>query len=303
MMCTPTRQEFILLSDTLGVSALVNILNSHPADATVPSLLGPFFRDNAPELPLGANIAPHDKGEVVVMTGRVQDSHGKPVANALLDVWQAGSDGLYDIQTDKPEVMDLRARFRTDKDGRYNFRTALPIGYGVPMDGPVGGMLTKGSRHGRRPAHIHFLLAAPGYQELATALYIAGDPHIESDAVFGVSGALIVAPQPAKDGPAQRAITYDFVMAAGARDGSSRVGSDPAAILAPDRQSGPRAVPLRERHPANTLGPAHILSHPALPLAQRGGGRGGGHAGAAAPPGRHASLVSPRRHGEHGEDQ
>lgn len=231
-MCTPTRQEFILLSDTLGVSALVNILNSHPADATVPSLLGPFFRDNAPELPLGANIAPHDKGEVVVMTGRVQDSHGKPVANALLDVWQAGSDGLYDIQTDKPEVMDLRARFRTDKDGRYNFRTALPIGYGVPMDGPVGGMLTKGSRHGRRPAHIHFLLAAPGYQELATALYIAGDPHIESDAVFGVSGALIVAPQPAKDGPAQRAITYDFVMAAGARDGSSRVGSDPAAILA-----------------------------------------------------------------------
>jgi hydroxyquinol 1,2-dioxygenase len=230
--CTPTRQEFILLSDTLGVSALVNILNSHPADATVPSLLGPFFRDNAPELPLGANIAPHDKGEVVVMAGRVHDARGKPVANALLDVWQAGSDGLYDIQTDKPELMDLRARFRTDKDGRYNFRTALPIGYGVPMDGPVGAMLTKGSRHGRRPAHIHFLLAAPGYQELATALYIAGDPHIESDAVFGVSGALIVAPQPAKDGQTQRAITYDFVMAPGARDGSSRVGADPAAILA-----------------------------------------------------------------------
>jgi hydroxyquinol 1,2-dioxygenase len=230
--CTPNRQEFILLSDTLGVSALVNVLNNRPADATVSSLLGPFFRENAPELPLGATIAPHDKGEEVVMSGRIQDARGKPVANALIDVWQAGSDGLYDIQTDKPELMDLRARFRADKDGRYHFRTALPIGYGVPMDGPVGKMLTAGARHGRRPAHIHFLLSAPGYQELATALYIAGDPHIDSDAVFGVSGALVVAPEPVKGGPNKRTITYDFVMAGGARDGSSRVGSDPAAILA-----------------------------------------------------------------------
>jgi hydroxyquinol 1,2-dioxygenase len=230
--CTPNRQEFILLSDTLGVSALVNILNSQAADATVSSLLGPFFRENAPELALGATIAPHDKGEQVVLSGRVQDARGKPIANALIDVWQAGSDGLYDIQTDQPQEMDLRARFRTDKDGRYHFRTALPIGYGVPMDGPVGKMLTCGARHGKRPAHIHFLLSAPGYQELATALYIAGDPHIDSDAVFGVSGALVVAPKPVKDGPTQRGITYDFVLSGGARDGSSRVGSDPAAIMA-----------------------------------------------------------------------
>ncbi|MBI3512858.1 MAG: hydroxyquinol 1,2-dioxygenase, partial [Proteobacteria bacterium] len=164
------------------------------------------------------------------MAGKVQDAGGKPIAGALIDVWQTGSDGLYDIQGPQPDQMDLRARFRTDKDGRYTFRSALPIGYGIPMDGPVGGMLTKGGRHGMRPAHIHFLLSAPGYHELATALYIAGDPNIASDAVFGVSQALIVAPQAQGKGP--RTITYDFVLASGARDGSSRVGADPAAVMA-----------------------------------------------------------------------
>jgi hydroxyquinol 1,2-dioxygenase len=229
--CTPQRQEFILLSDTLGLSALVNILASHPDESTTPSLLGPFFRENAPELKLGDTIAPHDKGEPIMMAGRVQDASGKPVAGALIDVWQTGSDGLYDIQGPQPDQMDLRARFRTDKDGRYTFRTALPIGYGIPMDGPVGGMLTKGGRHGMRPAHIHFLLSAPGFHELATALYVAGDPNIESDAVFGVSQALIVSPQAAAKGEPRR-IIYDFVLARGAREGSSRVGSDPAAVLA-----------------------------------------------------------------------
>ena len=221
--CTPQRQEFILLSDTLGLSALVNIMAGHSKDSTTPSLLGPFFRENAPELKLGDTIAPHDKGEAIVMAGKVQDSAGKPIAGALIDVWQTGSDGLYDIQGPQPDAMDLRARFHTDQDGRYSFRTALPLGYGIPMDGPVGGMLTKGGRHGMRPAHIHFLLSAPGFHELATALYIAGDPNIASDAVFGVSQALIVAPQNAGNGP--RTITYDFVLARGARDGSSRVGA------------------------------------------------------------------------------
>jgi protocatechuate 3,4-dioxygenase beta subunit len=228
--CTPQRQEFILLSDTLGLSALVNIMAGHSKDSTTPSLLGPFFRENAPELKLGDTIAPHDKGEAIELNGRVQDSAGKPIAGALIDVWQTGSDGLYDIQGPQPDAMDLRARFRTDKDGRYTIRTALPLGYGIPMDGPVGGMLTKGGRHGMRPAHIHFLLSAPGFHELATALYIAGDPNIDSDAVFGVSKALIVAPQKAGNGP--RAITYDFVLARGARDGTSRVGADPAAVMA-----------------------------------------------------------------------
>ncbi len=229
--CTPQRQEFILLSDTLGVSALVNILASRPGETTTPSLLGPFFRENAPELKLGDTIAPNDPGEPIVMTGRVQDGAGKPIANALIDVWQTGSDGLYDIQGPKPEQMDLRARFRTDKDGRYHFRTALPLGYGIPMDGPVGGMLTGGGRHGMRPAHIHFLLSAPGHHELATALYVAGDPNIESDAVFGVSKALIVTPQAGEKNQPRR-IVYDFTLARGSRDGSQRVGADPAAVMA-----------------------------------------------------------------------
>src|SRR3954469_2115359 len=209
--CTPNRQEFILLSDTLGVSALVNIMASHPNESTTPSLLGPFFRENAPMLKTGDTIAPNDPGGAIEMIGKVTDKAGKPIAGALIDVWQTGSDGLYDIQTDKPEVMDLRGRFKTETDGTYRFRTALPIGYGVPMDGPVGAMLTAGSRHGFRPAHIHFLLSAPGHQELATALYLAGDPHIDSDAVFGVSQALIAEPKPAGNGP--RRITYDFVLA------------------------------------------------------------------------------------------
>jgi protocatechuate 3,4-dioxygenase beta subunit len=228
--CSPTRQEFILLSDTLGVSALVNILASHPTESTTPSLLGPFFRENAPVLKAGETIAPNDKGEVIDLMGKVTDKAGKPIGGALIDVWQTGSDGLYDIQGDKPEVMDLRGRFRTAADGSYHIRTALPIGYGIPMDGPVGKMLTAGSREGRRPAHIHFLLSAPGHFELATALYLAGDPYIADDAVFGVSQALIAEPKAAGNGP--RRITYDFVLAGGARDGSSRVGSDPAAILA-----------------------------------------------------------------------
>ncbi len=228
--CSATRQEFILLSDTLGVSALVNILASHPTESTTPSLLGPFFRENAPMLKTGDTIAPRDKGEAIEMVGKVTDKAGKPIAGALIDIWQTGSDGLYDIQGDKPEVMDLRGRFLTEKDGTYRIRTALPIGYGIPMDGPVGKMLTAGSREGRRPAHVHFLLSAPGFHELATALYIAGDPYIDGDAVFGVSQALIASPQANGNGP--RRITYDFVLAGGARDGSQRVGSDPAAILA-----------------------------------------------------------------------
>ena len=229
--CTPQRQEFILLSDTLGLSALVNIMAGRPGETTTPSLLGPFFRENAPELKLGDTIAPHDKGEAIVLAGRVQEASGKAIPGALIDVWQTGSDGLYDIQGPQPDKMDLRARFRTDKDGRYTFRTALPLGYGIPMDGPVGGMLTAGGRHGMRPAHVHFLLSAPGYHELATALYIAGDPNIESDAVFGVSQALVVSPQNGAKGQ-PRQITYDFVLAPGARDGSSRVGADPAAVMA-----------------------------------------------------------------------
>lgn len=230
--CTPNRQEFILLSDTLGVSALVTLVNTRPEDATTPSLLGPFFREHAPELPVGSHIAPNDPGEQTLVSGRVLDPSGTPIAGAAIDVWQASSSGLYDIQGPTPEEMDLRARFRTDADGRYRFRTVLPLGYGVPMDGPTGAMLRAGGRQGYRPAHIHFLLSAPGYRELATALYLASDPHIDADAVFGVSQALVVEPQrPGRDAAGPWEIPYDFVLAPGPRQGSDRVGADPSAIM------------------------------------------------------------------------
>jgi hydroxyquinol 1,2-dioxygenase len=232
--CTPHRQEFILLSDTLGVSALVHLLDTHPEDATATasSLLGPFFREHAPKLPLGSHIAPNDRGEQIVVSGQVRDTGGNPIASATIDVWQASSSGLYDIQGPTPETMDFRAQFVTDALGCYNFSTVLPVGYGVPMDGPVGTMLHATGRQGRRPAHVHFLLHATGYRELATALYIASDPHIDSDAVFGVSAALVVEPRHVggnAKGPRQ--IVYDFVLARGAREGSGRVGSDPASIV------------------------------------------------------------------------
>ena len=133
---------------------------------------------------------------------------------------------------DPPEEMDLRARFRTGADGRYRFRTVLPLGYGVPMDGPTGSLLREGGRQGYRPAHIHFLLSAPGYRELATALYLASDAHIDSDAVFGVSQSLVVEPQRPGGDPARPwEIHYDFVLARGTRKGSDRIGADPSAII------------------------------------------------------------------------
>jgi hydroxyquinol 1,2-dioxygenase len=233
--CSPTRQEFILLSDTLGLSALVNAMNSRGAsEATRSSLLGPFYRENPPVLPLDSSIAIDSPGEAVVLYGKVSDPSGKPIAGAQLDVWQTSESGLYDIQGPNPSAMNFRGRFRTGRDGRFHFRSVLPIGYSIPTDGPVGGLMDSLGRHGFRPAHIHFLLAGEGYRELATALYIAGDDHIESDAVFGVSSSLVVAVQPPAGGgpaPGLRRIEFDFTLSpAGEATGSHRVGADPAAM-------------------------------------------------------------------------
>lgn len=234
--CTPNRQEFILLSDTLGLSALVNSINSRAtAGATRSSLLGPFFRENAPQFALGDNIAAGVLGEAIAISGRVRDTDGNPVPGARLDVWQTSPAGVYDIQGPRPEEMNLRGWFRTDAEGGYRFRTVIPRGYAIPTDGPVGAMMRRWGRHALRPAHIHVLLGAEGYQELATALYIAGDEHIESDAVYGVSRSLIVEIQPpAADGPAAglRRIAYDFALApAGGAAKSRRVGADPSTIM------------------------------------------------------------------------
>ncbi len=190
------RQEFILLSDTLGLSALVDILaNSGKSPATTESsLLGPFFREGAPELPNAANLAPGIEGEPLQVHGSIASTEGKSLAGAQIDVWQASSSGLYDLQFDnfKGAEMNLRARFRSQGDGTFDFATVKPSSYGVPSDGPVGMMLNALGRHPFRPAHVHFIISAPGYRPLVTALYIEGDKYIDSDVVFGSREQLVV---------------------------------------------------------------------------------------------------------------
>jgi hydroxyquinol 1,2-dioxygenase len=243
-MCTPERQEFILLSDTMGLSALVNFLHDKTAieEGTHTSLLGPFYRESTPKLAAGSQIASHVKpGSECVLYGRVTDISGKPLANATVSVWQTGADGLYDIQ-ESATATDYRGVFTTDADGAYVLRTVKPIGYSIPMDGPVGGLARAQARHGMRPAHIHFLVGASGYRELVTALYLRDDPHLADDVVFGSSDDLavdLVANDPSCPIKGLPSIRFDMRLAReGAVDKTSgRVGSDPSAILKPPARS------------------------------------------------------------------
>jgi protocatechuate 3,4-dioxygenase beta subunit len=233
-MCSPARQEFILLSDTLGLSTLVNALHDRTAleEATHTSLLGPFFRESAPEFGAGAQIS-RKGGPEVVLFGRVADSRGHPVPDATITVWQTASDGRYDMQVG-PEEIDCRGVFRTDGEGRYVLRTVRPLGYPIPLDGPVGEMVLAQKRHGMRPAHIHFLIGAPDYRELVTALYLKGDAHLDDDVVFGASADLVAeekADDPECPIPGLPSIRFDFTLAREAQAGrAGRVGADPAAI-------------------------------------------------------------------------
>ena len=192
--CTPVRQEFILLADIMGLSAVVNALHDKKARelGTQSSLLGPFYREGAPTLPLGACIVEHPTAPMITVYGQVTDNDGAPIPNALVQVWQTSEHGLYDLQERGGEAMDMRGNFQCDAQGRYHFRTVRPLGYSIPMDGPVGELVQKQNRHGFRPSHIHMLIGAEGHRELVTALYFGDDPHIGSDTVFGVSGSLVV---------------------------------------------------------------------------------------------------------------
>ncbi|WP_159350702.1 dioxygenase family protein [Roseomonas harenae] len=237
--CTPIRQEFILLSDTLGLSRLVNLMDdkaNRVGEATETSLLGPFYREAAPQFGFGESIATRAKGPEMMIFGQVLNEAGEGVPNAIVEVWQTDADGAYDLQANDPEVMDMRGQFRTDAQGNYAIRTLIPLGYSIPMDGPVGGMIRAQNRHGFRPAHIHMLIGAEGYRELVTALYLGDDEHIDSDTVFGVSESLIVRPRPGVEGapdPALPSVRYDFRIARRAEhDKSGRVGADPSRIAA-----------------------------------------------------------------------
>jgi protocatechuate 3,4-dioxygenase beta subunit len=234
--CTPFRQEFILLADVLGVSALVNAMHDKQARelGTQSSLLGPFYREGAPELPLGGSIVANPSEPLIVVYGRVTDNDGAPIPNALVQVWQTSEHGLYDLQAENAaEMMDLRANFRTDAGGYYHFRTVRPLGYSIPMDGPVGAMVTAQNRHGFRPSHIHFLIGGDGYRELVTALYFGDDEHIDSDTVFGVSGSLVVGAKddPASPIPGLKAVRFDFRLAHATDGDTGRVGADPSKLM------------------------------------------------------------------------
>ncbi len=191
--CDDKRQEFILMSDVLGVSMLVDAINHRGSGGTTETtVLGPFFVHGAPEIENGDDMAAGWKGEPTYVSGQVLSADGKPIAGALLELWQSNSEGWYDVQLADSGGKQLRAKLHADADGRFRFRTILPTSYPVPTDGPVGLILNRMGRHPMRPAHLHFMVSAPGYDTVVTHLFVKGDSYLESDVVFGVKDSLIV---------------------------------------------------------------------------------------------------------------
>jgi hydroxyquinol 1,2-dioxygenase len=214
-MCSDERQEFILLSDVLGLSMLVDAVNNRrPAGATENTVLGPFHVADAPVREMGANISLDGKGESCLFEGRVLDLEGRPVEGACVDVWSDNADGFYDVQ--QPGIQpkwNNRGRFFTGPDGHYAFRGIKPVSYPIPDDGPVGQMLGRLGRHPYRPAHMHYIVTADGFQKLVTHTFVGEDDYLTSDAVFGVKESL-VAPYELLEGADTRwRSRFDFVLA------------------------------------------------------------------------------------------
>ena len=192
-MCSAWRQEFILLSDVLGISMLVDAMNhQRPQGSTENTVLGPFHVAEAPRCAPGTNISLDGKGEPLLVKGRVIDTQGSPIQGVTLDVWQANEDGFYDVQQKgiQPE-WNLRGIFETDGNGEYWFRSAKPRWYPIPSDGPVGALLKALDRHPNRAAHLHFMVKAAGYDTLVTHIFVPDCPFLPEDAVFGVKSSLI----------------------------------------------------------------------------------------------------------------
>ncbi len=223
--CDDWRQEFILLSDVLGVSMLVDAINSRrPAGASENTVLGPFHIGGTPEYPMGTNICLDGKGEDMVVRGRVLDVEGNPLEGVKIDVWQANDEGFYDVQQKgiQPDF-NLRGVFRTGSDGSYWFKAVRPKHYSIPTDGPVGKLLDDLGRHPYRPAHLHYIISKDGYDEVTTHIFDPDDIYIDNDAVFGVKESLIAEFEKVED-PAKIAemefqgshywdVEFDFVLA------------------------------------------------------------------------------------------
>lgn len=220
---TPERHEFILLSDVLGWSALVDMINTK-GGATEGSNLGPFYLDDAPHKALGADLGIHRNGVVVLMHGRVTDTLKNPLPGAQVDTWQADGAGTYPIQEEGQDKYGLRGKFTCDDSGRYYYTTVLPKPYTVPYDGPVGQLLRAGNRHAWRAPHMHFIVTATSMSGITTEVFFKNTDYLENDAVFGVRDSLIADVQPARDldklGYAldkvpDAMVEFDFVLAPG----------------------------------------------------------------------------------------
>ena len=223
--CDDYRQEFILLSDVLGVSMLSDAIQSRrPSGATENTVLGPFHVGDAPELKMGSNICLDEKGEPMFVHGYVRDIHGNPLAGAKIHVWQANDEGFYDVQQKgiQPDFT-LRGVFRTGADGAYWCKAVRPRHYSIPTDGPVGKLLEDLGRHPYRPAHLHYIISKDGYDEVTTHIFDPDDPYIDSDAVFGVKKSLIATFNKVNDAERIKAVglsgeyywdvEFDFVLA------------------------------------------------------------------------------------------
>lgn len=205
------RQEFILLSDVLGLSMLtVAQNNDKPAGCTEATVFGPFHVEGAPQYELGADIANGARGRPCLVRGTVRGIGGEPVPGARLDVWQSDEEGLYDVQHADVGHAQARGILTADGEGRYHFRSILAVPYSIPDDGPVGDLLKATGRHPWRPAHLHFMIEAPGYQTLITHVFRNDDPYLDSDAVFGVRQSLIADWKEQSDGT--WLVEYDFVL-------------------------------------------------------------------------------------------
>jgi catechol 1,2-dioxygenase len=208
------RQEFILLSDTLGLSSLVDLINNANATpgATETTILGPFYVPNSPQRAFGDSMIEFDDGgELTTVSGRVLGHDGSPIPNAVLDVWQNSANGFYAVQ--QPEVQpptNLRGIFHTDQQGRYEFRTVRPKPYPIPADGPVGHLIDITGRHPWRAAHLHVKVSADGFRSLTTHVFDASSAYLDSDTVFGVKGSLVADFRPSGDGPLECSV--DFVL-------------------------------------------------------------------------------------------
>jgi protocatechuate 3,4-dioxygenase beta subunit len=208
--CTPERQEMILLSDVLGVSSAMELTSaSSSAEATANTVLGPFYVPDSPWRENGDSVVEtEDAGPRVQVRGCVRDTAGQPLAGATVDVWQNASNQLYAVQDPNQHPHNLRGRFRSAEDGSFHFETVRPVAYAIPADGPVGALLALLGRHPWRPAHIHFLVTAPGYAPLTTHVFDRASEYLDSDAVFGVEESLITSFRPAA---AESALVAEFV--------------------------------------------------------------------------------------------